>query len=238
MQAQIRDKIGKKVKSLRQRGSIPAVLYGWKEKGGQPLSVDFKKFMKIWEEVGESGLIDLKVGGKNKNVLIQDVQLDPLNNKPMHVDFYAVDMEKPVETGVPLVFIGEPPAQKKGGILVKVMHEVEIKALPKDLISEIKVDVSGLADFEDRLSIKDLSLPAGVEINAEPDEVIVLIEEPKEEEEPKEAPSMEDIEVVGKGKEEAKEEKASVPAEDGQGKEEKKPAEAEKEQKGTEEEKS
>lgn len=196
--------MGKKNKALREKGLIPAVVYGSAEKS-QPIEIELKNFEKVWREAGESSLIDLEVDGDKKNVLIKEVRLDPVSDKPTHADFYAVRMDKPIQAMVPIEFIGESPAVKnQGAILVKVAHELEVEALPANLPPHFEVDVSSLEKFDDRFLVKDLKLPEGVKVFANPEDVIALAEEPKAEEEtPPETPSIEDIEVVGKkGKEE------------------------------------
>jgi large subunit ribosomal protein L25 len=100
-----------------------------------------------------------------------------------------------------LEFIGESAAVKGGGVLVKVMHEISIEAMPKDLPSEIKVDISSLVDYESQIKASDLILPAGVELKIEADEVIALVQEPKEEVIEESAPiDLSSIEVEKKGK--------------------------------------
>lgn len=204
LQAKPREAIGKKAKTLREKGVLPAVLYGGGEKADS-IELDLGEFQKVWRKAGESSLVELNMDGQKKNVLIKDVGMDPIKDIPIHVDFYAVRMDKPIEAVVPLNFVGEAPAVKSlGGNLIKVMHELEIEALPADLPHELEVDVSRLATFEDRFSVSDLKLPQGVKVLAEPEEIIALAEEIiAKEEAPAEAPSLEDIEVVGeKGKEE------------------------------------
>jgi large subunit ribosomal protein L25 len=170
-----------------------------------------KDFKKIWQEAGESTVIHLNLGKFRKEVLIQDVAMDPIKDEPIHVDFYAVLMDKPIQAPIPLVFEGEPPAIKKGGILVKVMHEIEVEALPKNLPHELIADISKLANFEDKILAKDIILPKDVKLITNPDEVVALIEEPKKEEAAppaEEKIAFEEIEVAGaKEKEEKEEEK-------------------------------
>ena len=212
LKADIREITGKQVKALREKGLLPAVIYGPKKKS-VPLTVPLADFKKIWKEAGEATLVDLEIADKKHTVLIHDVALDPLKNEPIHVDFYAVQMDKPIEATVPLVFEGVAPAVKNfDGVLVKVMHEVEVEALPKDLPSELKVDITPLATFDDKILVRDIGLPSGVKILADPEEVVALVEEPRKEEEieaaEEEKPKLEEIEVVGKEKKEDEEGKA------------------------------
>lgn len=222
LNAKIRETLGKKVKSLREEGLIPAVVYGWKTKS-IPLEVDYKEFATIYSKAGESTLIKLKIsakggsapGGKNKeeakNVLVNEVAKDPVNDKFIHVDFYQVRMDKPITAEVPLVFEGEAPVVKsEAGVLVKNIIEVEVEALPKDLPHEIKVDISGLETIEDLIHIKDLKVPEGVKILAEPDEAVVSVVPPRTEEElealeEEVEEKVEEVEEVSKEKEEEKE---------------------------------
>ncbi|OGZ44037.1 MAG: hypothetical protein A3J55_01240 [Candidatus Ryanbacteria bacterium RIFCSPHIGHO2_02_FULL_45_17b] len=210
--AKTRLELGKKAKHIRNRGSIPAVLYGY---GVEPKSVevDSRVFEKVWKAVGETSLVSLSLeDGSQKTVLIQDVSRDVLRDFPIHVDFYAVRMDRELEADIPLVFTGEAEAVKSlGGVLVKVIHELPIRALPKDLPHEIAVDISVLHAFEDQIFVKDIPLPEGVELRIEPDQVIVLVEAPRSEEElaameqPAEV-SLENIELAGKKEKETEEE--------------------------------
>ncbi len=188
------------------------------------LQIQEQDFKKVFREAGESSLVELEVGQDRKNVLIHDVAFDPVKDRPIHVDFLQVRMDKSIRVKVPLVFGGESPAVKNlGGVLVKVMHELEIEALPKDLPHEIKVDTSRLINLEDRFTVADLKLSREVKVMAQRDEVLALAATPRAEEEVsvEAAPSLESIEVVGKKKEKA-EEAAQAPAEET--KESKKPA--------------
>ena len=207
-----REITGKALVASRKEGKLPAVVYGPKTENSA-FFVNLGNFKKLWRKAGESTLIDLDLDGKTISVLIQSLDLDPILSEPVHVDFYAPDLTKKITTSVPLVFEGEAPAVKIGGVLVKVIHELEIEAMAKDLPSEIKVDISSLETFEDKIIIADLKLPVGVETTIEDKEgAVALVEEVKEEEEaPEEVPSMEDVEMVDqKGKEEKAEE---VPSE-------------------------
>src|SRR3989338_8153968 len=109
LKAKIRKITGKKVKNLRIAGMIPAVLYGPKIKNNVSLEVDLKEFEKAFKEAGESSLISLKIGGQKENalVLVHSLERDPLNEKPIHIDFYQPDLTKEIEANVPLVFEGE-----------------------------------------------------------------------------------------------------------------------------------
>lgn len=183
LKAEPREILGKKVKKLRQAGYIPAVLYGHGKKN-QNISVEEKSFGRVLEEVGETTLVTLKTGGKNYNVLIHDVDRDPLRGNVRHIDFYEVRMDEKIKADVPLVFIGASEAVKNdGGILVKSLQAVEVEALPRDLPKEIAVDISGLDSFEAKIHIGDLKVSAGVKILANPAEIVAFVAPPRSDKE-------------------------------------------------------
>lgn len=186
---------------IRTNGMIPAVLYGARVENTS-LSVPRVEFEKIFKIAGESNTISLKIEEKTVDVLIHDVQVDPIRGFPIHVDFLAIDMNKSITVTVPLSFIGVAPAEKNGlGTLVKVAHEIEIEALPKDLPHDIEVDISTLETLENQIHAKDLKLPTGVTLVTDEDEVIALVATVAEEKE--ETPvDLSSIEVEKKGKKE------------------------------------
>jgi large subunit ribosomal protein L25 len=204
LQAKKRDGKGSKQSALlRADGFIPAVVYGKKE-DTTPITLSEKDFQKAFEEAGESTVLELVGVGDTKEVLIHDIDRDPLRGLVRHVDLYAIEKGKPVEVSVPIEFIGVAPAEKElGGTLMKVMHEVEIEALARDLPHEVVLDISILKTFEDQAHASDIVMPSGVTLKTDAEEVVALVNEAKEEEEePVEAPDLSAIEVEKKGKEE------------------------------------
>lgn len=178
---------GKKTNKGRREGLIPAVVYG---RGIESLNiwVNALVFRNLLKKSGESTIIDLEVDKKNgRNVIIQDIQRDPVTHKIIHLDFFQVRMDEEIETEVELVFVGEAPAVKElGGILVKNIDKLEIKCLPADLPSHIDVDISVLKTFEDHVAVKDLSIGKGIKVSLEPETVIAIVTPPRSEEELKE----------------------------------------------------
>ncbi len=188
---------------VRAEGFIPAVVYGPKQETVS-ISVPKQEFIKAFKDAGESTTVTLMVDGAKHDVLIHDVDYDPVAHTPRHVDFYAVDMNKPIEVSVPLEFEGVAPAVKGNiGTLVKVMHEVQIEALPKDLPHSISVDMSGLTGLDSQIAAGDLVLPKGVTLITSADEVVAAIASLAADE-PTDAPAMDlsAIEVEKKGKKE------------------------------------
>lgn len=176
--------LGKKVKTLKKDGSIPAIVYGHGIKN-TPITIDRKLFTKILKEAGSSALVDLKISEKeNFKVLIKDAQLNPVSGDAIHVDFYKVRMDEKIKTEIPLTFTGESNAvENMDGTLITNRDEVEVECLPADLVSEIIVDIAALKTFEDQITVADIKLPQGIEMLVEPEEVICFVEEPRSEEE-------------------------------------------------------
>lgn len=171
-------------KNLRISNLIPAVLYGHGLET-MSLSVDAVQFEKIFENAGESTLIELEVAGNSKvNVLIHAVDRDALSHAIIHADLYQVRMDEKITTEVEFVFEGVAPAEKQlGGVLVRNMTHVEVECLPKDLPHHLPVDITTLATFDDVIRLKDISVPAGVTLMHAMDDVVALVEAPRSEEE-------------------------------------------------------
>ncbi len=180
-----RDVLGKKVKTLRQKGFLPAVVYGG-DNENIPLVLPLKDFENVLKKAGETTLVRLEIEGESRprNVLIYDVVRDPMTSAAVHVDFYQVKMDEKIITKVPLAFVGDSAAVKDlGGVLVKAMQEIEIRALPADLPHEITVDISKIATFEDHVLVRDLKSPAGVEVLENPETPVASVIPPRSEEE-------------------------------------------------------
>lgn len=181
--AQKRELVGKKVQALRKQGLIPAVLYG-QGKTNQLLTIDGAQFRKIFTEVGETGLIYVKIDDTEVPSIIRDHQIDPIKNQNLHIDLMAVNLAEKIEADVPLSFIGISPAvQNLDGTLIEVKNQIHVEALPQDLVPEIEVDIAQLKNLENDLRIKDIAPPKGVTILDDPEETIAIIEPPKTEEE-------------------------------------------------------
>lgn len=215
LSAKTRKIFGKKSKKLREKGIIPAVLYGPKIKESLSLEIDLKEFEKIFKEAGESSLISLQIGDKREGalVLIHDIKKNSLTLKPIHVDFYQPNLEKEIEAKVPLVFEGEALAVKDlGGTLVKNILEVRVKAKPQNLPKEIKLTIENLKTLDDNIIIKDLQVPEGVKVLQDPKEIVVFIAPPQKIEEelarPIEEKRVEEVKKVEEKKAEEEETKA------------------------------
>lgn len=169
--------VGKKVKSLRKQGVLPANIYG-KNIKSLAVQLPVKNFDPVFEEIGETGLLELAVAGEEKSrpVLIHNVQLDPVTSQPLHADFFQVDLKEKVTTMVPLEIVGEALAIKdKKGVLLHTLNEVEVEALPTDLPEKIEVDVLALSEIDQETKVGELKVPSGVTILTDPGLVVCKI---------------------------------------------------------------
>ena len=162
--AEPRDLVGRKVKNLRKFGKIPATVYG-KNVKSISVSVALDAFEKMFEESGETGLLELMVGKDLRPVLVHSLQKDAVSNQLLHIEFHQVDLKEKVRAKVPLEFIGSAPAVAgKIGVLLTLLDEVEVEALPMDLPEKLTVDVSKLADVNQEVKVGDLVMPSGVAV--------------------------------------------------------------------------
>lgn len=176
-----RTETGKQLAPLRKAGKLPVVIYGPKEKSASYF-VGALQFGKVYKEAGESSIVTLTVDGEEKDALIHDVAVHPVTGTPLHADFYVIEKGKKLQVTVPLEFIGVAPAVKTlSGVLVKVMHELEVEAMPRALPHKLTVDISKLVTFDDQVHVSDIKLPEGVIALVDADEVVALVSEPKEE---------------------------------------------------------
>ena len=205
--AQKREERGKATRALAAQDLLPAVVYGPK----QPtvaISLPLHEFTRVLRDAGESTVIELTGLSKPLQVLIHEVDRNPVTGTPRHADLYAIEKGAKVEVEVPMSFIGESLAVKNGASLVKVMHALPIEAEAADLPHEIEIDLEMLKEVGDQIRVQDLKLPKGVTATVEGDEIIVLAQEAEQEteEDTTGAPDMDAIEVEQKGKDDSEEE--------------------------------
>lgn len=200
--AEKRAVLGKRVKQLRRQGWVPGVMYGH---GFSPLALQFEEriLRQLLSKVGGSRLVSVKIKGMKQPeiALVRDVQRDPIRDTLLHVDFYRVQMTERLTAEIPLVIVGESPVvEARTGILLQGISAIEVECLPGDLVDAIEVDLSDLVEIDQGVYVRDLAVPAGIEILADPDEMIVRVapleaeELPEEEEEV--VPEAEEVEVI------------------------------------------
>lgn len=173
-----------KAKDLLGQNLIPAVFYG-KGVKNKDMMMNYQVFRKAYKQAGGNTIVELKIDGKETvNVLIHDVQSNPVTDMITHVDFINVKMDQEIHTEIPLKFVGVSAAVKdNGGTLASNLDVVKVKCLPKDLVHEIEVSIEALVDFHTSIRVKDLVLPKGVTVLNHDDEVIVTAVPPHEEKE-------------------------------------------------------
>lgn len=178
LNAEERTVYGKKVKKLRKDGKLPAHVFG-KGVNTEHVAVDTKEFLKVFHQAGETGLIHLRIGReKVRPVLIREVQHDPILGNPIHIDFYQVDLTQKVRVAVPLVLIGEQPESVHLGetIVLQTLNEVEVEALPTDLVEKIEVDITPLKNINDAISVFGLNYDRSkLTVHADPETIIVKL---------------------------------------------------------------
>ena len=177
--------VGRKVKSLRKEGLVPANVFGKKIKS-LTISVKSVDFRKVFSKAGATGIIYLEVAGEKepRPVLVSAIQKHPLNGSLLHIDFRQVDLTQKVKAEVPIKITGESLAVKdKNGVLVSVLSQVMVEALPADLPEFLEISIQGLAEIGQSLHVKDINVDKSkVKIEAAEDETVVIIQEPKVEE--------------------------------------------------------
>lgn len=212
--------LGSKVKSLRKQGILPANIYGRKVKS-LAVKGDFKEIKKIFNRVGETGLVNLVVKGEKtpRAVLLHSPQLNPTTDQLIHLDFRQVDLTQKITADVPIEVGGESPAVNHGqGVLVQLLQEIEVEALPTDLPERLTVNISSLKEVDQGITVAQLIKSSEINtkkvtVKTGDDQLIVKIEPPTKEEEvvPEEVPVEES--VIPEGEAEAKPETTEEGAE-------------------------
>ena len=182
LQAQQRDERGKNAaRRLRASGLTPAVLYGeGNEAGGSTaLAVPTKVVDYTLHHFGDNALYNIAIDGDASTARVVDAQRDPISGLLLHVDFAPVNMRERIEVTVPLTVVGDAPGAEEGGVLQQVAYEIQVESLPGDIPQEITLDVSSLG-MNENLTLGDLTLPEGVTLLSEPEEVAVTVTAPTE----------------------------------------------------------
>lgn len=214
LKAKGRDLTGnrKRIAKSREIGQIPAVVYGHKVEN-RNIFIPRSDFLKVYRSAGESTLVELAIDdGKPVSVLVQDVQIDPVSQELVHVDFHQVNLKEKISARIKLSFIGVAPAVKEaGGVLMTNLSDIEVSCLPQDLVPEISVDISALKTFNDYLHVRDLKLASGITVMADAADVVAHVIAPRSEEELKAleqqpaTPTAADVPVAGEEKKESTE---------------------------------
>ncbi len=179
LKASKRDVIGKKVGALRRKGILPAVLYGHNLES-TPIMLNAHETWLTLSGLTSSSLVTVDLDGKEYLALVRGEQRDCLQNYLLHLDFQAVSLTEKIRTKVGIELSGTAPVVKDfGAVMVEGLTELEVESLPQDLPERITVDISGLAAIGDSIHVRDVALPAKVEIFDDPEGMIVIAAAPK-----------------------------------------------------------
>ena len=172
------------VRKLKATGSVPAVMYGSKDKP-EALQVSRRDINAMLSHAaGENILVELEIGGKSRLALVQEVQHAPVGGAILHIDFHAVSMDEKIQADVPLEPLGTANGVKNmGGLLEQNLRTLEIECLPRDLPDILRVDVSAL-NIGDAIHVREIPLPEGVTTRVQPDLTAFSVLAPTVEEEP------------------------------------------------------
>lgn len=177
-----RDVLGKKVKHLRKNGQVPAVIHDH-GKDSIIVQVDTIAMMKVWKEAGKHHPVQLKAGDKTYTALIKTAEFDPRKNLLTHVVFNAVDANQKVEAEVPVrpryaEGNESSPAERNSLIVLSQLETVQVKAIASKLPDVFEYDAEKLVEVGDHVTVADLIVPEGVEIETEPNQAIATVYEP------------------------------------------------------------
>jgi len=212
LKVRLRNKRGKSyTRKLRRKGGIPAILYGHHLDKNLLLEVESRElhaFLSRYfqgEKIAKLQIADSEEN-KQREVIVKDVQWDPVKRFLQHVDFYEITRGEKITTTVPLSFVGKSRGEEKGGIVEHFLREIEIECFPRDIPSLIEVDINSL-DIGDSLYVRDLKVSPKISIKSPSQEIVVSIASPREEEKLEEKEEVKEVEVITEKKEEEVEEK-------------------------------
>jgi large subunit ribosomal protein L25 len=195
--------IGKANRKLAGQNRIPAVVYGI---GREAISIsvdrhDFELLMA--HHAAGSTIVEMQIEGEKKpiNAMIREMQMSPIKDTIMHIDFLAIEMDKLVNAQVSLRLVNDPAGVRAGGILTINFHNINVEAKPADLPENLEIDVAAL-EIGDSLHIKDIDVPKGVTILDDAEEVICSVQAPRAEEVEEEVTEVTEVEVIGEKAEE------------------------------------
>ncbi len=164
--------------TLRHEGKLPAVLYG-PERDSVSLTINKKKMTELLKEITRSTRVKLELDGDVHEVFLRDIQYDHLTDEPIHVDFYEVPDDHPVEMKIPVVMVGTPEGVSSGGIMDQLMETLTVYGEATDIPEILRLDVEEL-EIGDSIHVSDLDL-GDLEILTLEDRTVLSILAPRKE---------------------------------------------------------
>lgn len=173
LEGERREALGRHVKALRREGITPANLYG---RGAESISfqAESRALDRLVTDGGRGSLVELTIDGEKHQTLLRNLQRHPVTRAILHADFYIVEMNRPVQTTVPVHLVGDAPAARlPGAVITHLTHEVTIECLPANIPAAVELDVTVLEELEVSLHVSDITAPEGVEILTDGETIIV-----------------------------------------------------------------
>ena len=200
----------KKPNALRASGYIPATVYGH-DFESQSVQVNEKEFLKIPHKA-YSNINQLVLDEEKHDVLIRDVQIDPVRDNYLNIQFYKIRSDEKIKVKVPLNYVGHSEAVIIGGVLIVSLNEIEIQCFPRDIPEAIEVNLEEIKEIGQSIQVKDLKVKEGISIIAKPSEVLVKVEVAKTHEIEEAAPTVLPGEVPAEGAAPSEGAQAAAPA--------------------------
>ena len=175
LKASPRTPLGKRSRRLMREGKVPAIVYGYNT-DPTPVTLDRLEFQKVFVKSGRTHLVDLVMDGRTEKVLIREIQTHPRRQGAIHVDFYQPNLQEKIEVEVPVHLTGESAAVKRGEAdVLHAMHAIRVECLPSDIPESFEVDITPLEEIDMELRVSELSVPQGVTIVEDAEELVVKI---------------------------------------------------------------
>lgn len=181
IQVQQRSVIGKKVSVLRREGTLPGNVYG-RHLDSIAVQLEARLALQLLREHGLNNLISLQVDGepRPRPVVVRAVRRHPATHELQHIDFYQVDLLRPIQASVPVLIVGEAPAVRlHAGVLLQGAESVLVEALPADLPAHLEISVEGLEELDAQFTVEDLVTPANVTVLSPSDTLLARVARPR-----------------------------------------------------------
>ncbi len=176
-----REVLGKRVARLRKAGMMPANIFG---RGVESLAVQLpaRAARDMLLAHGTDSLIQLEVAGESapRPVVVRSIQRHPVNRSVLHVDFYQVDLNRPIQATVPVHLVGDSPAvHVHQGVLLTGIDTVQVEALPADIPDRFEVSIEGIEELDQMVTVADIVVPQGVRLLTDSEQMLARVTPPR-----------------------------------------------------------